>query len=172
MQITQEQYEKIAKYLPRQRGNVSMSNLRLINAILYVTENGCKWRALPETYGNWHTIYVRMNRWSKNGVLSRLFAALQTEGIIQINVEVVCLDSTTVKAHPDGTGALKKEENRRSEDHAEDSPRRFIWLPHLTDRLSAFRSRRSKTRLAGRNEAAILYPGLPYWTVASHGSRV
>ncbi len=70
MQITQEQYEKIAKYLPRQRGNVSMSNLQLINAILYVTENGCKWRALPKTYGNWHTIYVRMNRWSKNGVLS------------------------------------------------------------------------------------------------------
>jgi len=113
MQITQEQYEKIAKYLPRQRGNVSMSNLQLINAILYVTENGCKWRALPETYGNWHTIYVRMNRWSKNGVLSRVFAALQTEGIIQINVEVVCLDSTTVKVHPDGTGALKKEENRQ-----------------------------------------------------------
>ena len=140
MQITQEQYEKIAKYLPRQRGNVSMSNLQLINAILYVTENGCKWRALPKTYGNWHTIYVRMNRWSKNGVLSRVFAALQTEGIIQINVEVACLDSTTVKVHPVGTGALKKEENRRSEDHAEGSPRRFIWLPHLTDRLSAFRS--------------------------------
>ena len=97
MQITQEQYGKIAKYLPRQRGNVSMSNLQLINAILYVTENGCKWRALPETYGNWHTIYVRMNRWSKNGVLSRVFAALQTEGIIQINVDVVCLDSTSVK---------------------------------------------------------------------------
>ena len=140
MQITQEQYEKIAKHLPRQRGNVSMSNLQLINAILYVTENGCKWRALPKTYGNWHTIYVRMNRWSKNGVLSRVFAALQTEGIIQINVEVVCLDSTSVKVHPDGTGALKKEENRRLEDRAEDSPRSFIWLPHLTDRLSAFRS--------------------------------
>ena len=89
MQITQEQYEKKAKHLPRQRGNVSMSNLQLINAILYVTENGCKWRALPEAYGNWHTIYVRMNRWSKNGVLSRVFAALQTEGIVQINVEVL-----------------------------------------------------------------------------------
>ena len=84
MEITQEQYEKIAKYLPTQRGNVSMTNLQLISAILYVAENGCKWRALPETYGNWHTIYVRMNRWSKNGVLSRVFAALQTEGIIQI----------------------------------------------------------------------------------------
>ena len=140
MQITQEQYEKIAKYLPVQRGNVSMTNLQLINAILYVTENGCKWRALPRSYGNWHTIYVRMNRWSKNGVLSRVFAALQTEGIIQINVEVVCLDSTSIKVHPDGTGALKKRGNRQSADQEADSPRRFIWLPHLTDRLSAFQS--------------------------------
>ena len=140
MQITQEQYEKIAKYFPRQRGNVSMTNLQMINAILYVTENGCKWRALPETYGNWHTIYVRMNRWSKNGVLSRVFAALQAEGLIQINVEVVCRDSTTVKVHPDGTGALKKVESRQSEDPAADSPRKFIWLPHLTERLSVFHS--------------------------------
>lgn len=140
MQITQEQYEKIAKYLPVQRGNVSMTNLQLINAILYVTENGCKWRALPESYGNWHTIYVRMNRWSKNGVLERVFAALQTEGIIQIKVEVVCLDSTSVKVHPDGTGALKKLENKQLEDPEADSQRRFIWLPHLTERLSVFHS--------------------------------
>ena len=49
-----------------------------------------------------------MNRWSKNGVLGRVFAALQTEGIIQINVEAVCLDSTSVRVHSDGTGALKK----------------------------------------------------------------
>ncbi len=140
MQITEKQYEKIAKYLPRQRGNVSMTNLQMINAILYVTENGCKWRALPKSYGNWHTIYVRMNRWSKNGVLSRVFAALQAEGIIQINVEVVCLDSTTVKVHPDGTGALKKVESRQSEDPEADSTRKFIWLPHLTERLSVFHS--------------------------------
>ena len=138
MQITEKQYEKIAKYLPTQRSNVSMTNLQLINAILYVTENGCKWRVLPETYGNWHTICVRINRWSKKGVLSRVFAALQTEGIIQVNVEVVCLDSTTVKVHPDGTGVLKKEENKQLEGLEVDSPRRFIWLPHLTDRLSAF----------------------------------
>jgi transposase len=135
MEITKEQYERIAKYLPRQRGNVSMSNLQLINAILYVTENGCKWRALPKTHGNWHTVYVRMNRWSKNGVLQRLFEALQIEGIIQIRMEAVCLDSTTVKVHPDGTGALKKPESKASEGLAEDSPPKFIWSPRLTVRL-------------------------------------
>ena len=139
MEITKEQYDLIEKYLPRQRGNVSMSNLQLINAILYVTENGCKCRALPESYGNWHTIYVRMNRWSKNGVLQRVFEALQVENIIRIKVEAVCLDSTTVKVHPNGTGALKKVGDRPSDDQEADSPRRFIWSPQLTDRLSASR---------------------------------
>lgn len=138
MEITKEQYNCIEKYLPIQRGNVKLENLRLINAILYVTENGCKWRALPKEYGNWHTIYVRMNRWSKSGVLQRIFEALQVEGIIRIKVESVCLDSTTVKVHPNGTGALKKEENNQSDALAEGLQRKFIWSPHLTDRLSAF----------------------------------
>lgn len=138
MEITKEQYNRIKKYLPIQRGNVKLDNLHLINAILYVTENGCKWRALPKEYGNWHTIYVRMNRWSKSGVLQRVFEALQVEGIISIRVESVCLDSTTVKVHPNGTGALKKEENKQSDVPAEDSQRRFIWSPHLTERLSIF----------------------------------
>jgi len=135
MDITSEQFERIAPYLPRQRGNVSMSNHQVVNAILYITENGCKWRALPKSYGNWHTIYVRMNRWSKAGLLQRLFEALQTEDIIQIKMESVCLDSTTVKVHPDGTGTLKKRESRASADRAADLPQRFTWLPRLTVRL-------------------------------------
>jgi transposase len=135
MELTAAQFEKISPYLPRQRGNVSMSNHQLVNAILYVTENGCKWRALPKEFGNWHTVYVRMNRWSKSGVLKRLFEALQTEGIIRIRMEAVCMDSTTVKVHPDGTGALKKPENKPSEDPGEVLRPKFIWSPHLTVRL-------------------------------------
>ena len=126
MKISQEQYEKIEKYLPKQRGNVKINNLQFLNAILYVAENGCKWRALPKEYGNWHTIYVRMNRWSKNGVLDRIFSALQAEGIIDINVEVLCLDSTTVKVHPDACSALKKPENKQSDVHEADLPRKSI----------------------------------------------
>ena len=53
------QYARIAPCLPRQRGNVSMPNLQVLNAILYVAEQGCKWRGLPKRFGNWHTIYTR-----------------------------------------------------------------------------------------------------------------
>lgn len=48
-----------------------------------------------------------MNRWAKNGVLDRVFEKLQMEQIVRIKIEVLGLDSTSVKVHPDGTGALK-----------------------------------------------------------------
>ena len=59
-------------------------------------------------FGNWHTVYVRMNRWARNGVLDRVFEKLQLEQIVRIRIEAFALDSTSVKVHPDGTGALKK----------------------------------------------------------------
>ncbi len=108
MEITEAQYRQIEHCLPRQRGNVSMSNLQILNAILYVAEHGCKWRGLPKRFGRWHTVYTRMNRWSKSGVLDRVFTELQRAQIVRIKLEAVSLDSTAVKVHPDGTGALKK----------------------------------------------------------------
>ena len=83
MELTQEQYERIADCLPVQRGNVRHHNLVLLNAILYVAEHGCKWRGLPRRFGNWHSIYVRMNRWAKKGVLDQVFAKLQQEQILR-----------------------------------------------------------------------------------------
>lgn len=151
MEITQEQYERIEGYLLRQRGNVSMGNLDLINAILYVTENGCKWRALPRSYGRWHTTCVRMSRWSKNGVSRRVFEAPQAEGAVQVRVEAVCLDSTSIEAHPNGTGAPKKG-GSPSDARGAGSPRRPIWLPQPADRLSSSPSRgeRPTTRRGGQ----------------------
>ena len=134
MEISEAQYQRIKESLPRQRGNVSLSNLQVINAILYVAEHGCKWRGLPKRFGNWHTIYTRMNRWSKNGVLNRVFEKLQSEQIVRIKIEAFSLDSTSVKVHPDGTGALKKTVPRRSGNLVADGPPRFIWLPRMLER--------------------------------------
>ena len=127
MEITEAQYRRIEECLPRQRGNVSLSNLQVINAILYVAEHGCKWRGLPKRFGNWHTVYTRMNRWAKSGVLDTICEKLQSEQIVRIKVEGFTLDSTSVKVHPDGTGALKKTDRRPSASPVEDGPLRFIW---------------------------------------------
>jgi transposase len=108
MELTVEQYQKIESYFPKQRGNVKNENHRVINALLYLLENGCKWRSLPKHFGNWATVYKRINRWCKAGVLRAIFEGIQKEGIMKVNVEFLALDSTCCKVHPDGCGALKK----------------------------------------------------------------
>ncbi len=106
-QTAAKQYAKIRPFLPVQRGNVRIPNIVFINAVLYVLENGCKRRALPERFGKWQTVYARFRRWSRSGVLERLFAALQE--LHAPGGDAVCfgLDSTSAEVHPDGIGARK-----------------------------------------------------------------
>lgn len=134
MEISQAQFAQIEHCLPLQRGNVGLSNLSVLNAILYVAEHGCKWRGLPKRFGNWHTIYTRMNRWSKSGVLGRVFEELQKAQVMRIKIEAVSLDSTIVKVHPDGTGALEKAARSPSASPEAGGPPRFIWLPRMLER--------------------------------------
>lgn len=133
MKISESQYKIIEDCFPKHRKPAEISNLDVINATLYVLDNGNKWRGLPKEYGNWHTIYTRISRWAKSGVLQRVFLRLQQAGIIQIDVRVVSLDSTSIKVHPDGMGALKKEDHNPSDGRGVAGTQKFIWSPHLTE---------------------------------------
>ena len=131
MELTENQYERIRDLLPIQRGNVRVSNLDVLNAILYVAEHGCKWRGLPKRFGPWHTVYTRMKRWSEAGVLNRVFTAMQSRQLVRMSIEAVSLDSTIVKVHPDGTGALKKTDLKVSANHEVAGLPKFIWFPQI-----------------------------------------
>ena len=112
MEINSNQYEKIKHILPKQRGNVSVDNITFINALLYIVENGCKWRRLPKEYGHWHVVYKRFNRWVKAGIINKLFQELHVQNILHLNPQALFLDSSTVKVHPDACGAFKKTANK------------------------------------------------------------
>jgi transposase len=99
-----------------------MEKMKFMNAKMYVAENGCKWRGLPKEYWNWHSVYGRMSRWSKKGVLERLLEGLQRENITRMKIESVCIDSTTVKVHSDAT----KMELKAFGAHEADLQQKFI----------------------------------------------
>ena len=141
VELTQEQYTHIKDTLPVQRGNVRLTNLQVLNAILYVAEHGCKWRGLPKRFGRWHTIYTRMNRWAKNGVLKRVFEKLQMDQLVRIQIEALSLDSTSVKVHPDGTGALKKMARKLSASRAAGGIPKSTWSQPMIERSSPSRCR-------------------------------
>jgi hypothetical protein len=46
------QYEQIERGLPPLRGNVGMSNLDLLGAVLHIAARERKWRGLPGRFGN------------------------------------------------------------------------------------------------------------------------
>jgi len=129
--ITEAQCQRIEHCCPKQRGNGKLSNLDVLNAILSVAENGCKWRALPKRFGRWHTVYTRMNRWAKAGVLDRVFTALQEEQSIRMRVEALGMDSTIVQVDRDGTGAERETARRASGGRAVAGAPKFIWSPQM-----------------------------------------
>src|SRR5713101_4656159 len=138
MEISEAQYERIKDALPVQRGNVSLSNLQVLNAVLYVAEQGCKWRGLPKRFGRWHTVYMRMSRWSKSGVLDRVFEKLQVEQIVRIKLEAVSLDSTSPKVHMVAADARTAIAFALSPGNAHDAPegRELLWeLPRMPEGL-------------------------------------
>jgi transposase len=91
-----------------------IDNLTFLRALQYITENGCQWRAIPEHFGKWYTIYQRFRRWIDEGIFDRIEQALQTQVIDKAKLTSLALDSTYIKVHPDGTGASKKRGNSPS----------------------------------------------------------
>jgi len=54
--LTDEQWELIEPYFP-QGPNSEHHKRALVNVVLYLKDNGCKWRALPHNYPNWSTVH-------------------------------------------------------------------------------------------------------------------
>ena len=108
MEWTTELYERIRHLLPTPRGNVEIDQITFLQALQYMTENGCRWRALPEKFGNWNSIYCRFRYWIDTGVFDRIEKELQSQVIDIKGIKALALDSTYVKVHPNGTGAPKK----------------------------------------------------------------
>jgi transposase len=119
MDLTDAQWERIAPLMPVPRDNCKLPTRQALNGWLFITRQGCAWRALPERYGPWFTVYMRGKRWAERGLLARVFAELQQLDLeAEPPAERAHLDSTIVKVHQDGSGAPRRRGGRRSAAHA------------------------------------------------------
>jgi hypothetical protein len=75
-------------------------------AMLKMMSVSLPWRDLPREYGSWHTIYTRFKRWSESGLLWEILYHIKQKKLIEMNI--VFMDSSTVKLHRHGSGANKK----------------------------------------------------------------
>lgn len=74
----------------------------VVDAIRYLVDNGCKWRALPADFPPWRTVYGFFRRWTTCGVLARIRDALRQKVRAVMgrcaNPVTLIIDSQSVKA--------------------------------------------------------------------------
>ena len=114
--LTDEHFEQINRLLPPEDSGPGrppiVRNREALEGILHILRTGTPWRDLPPAYGHWHTIYRRWHRWIERGVWGAILQLLKR--LKGVELKIVFLDSTVVRAHQHAAGAAKKKVIRPS----------------------------------------------------------
>src|SRR5215210_6351154 len=107
--LSDAQWRAIEPFMarPDPRGNPGKHDKRLmVNAILYVAREGCRWRSLPHDFPPHQTVYDHFRRWRERGVWEQLAETLARADRLRSGREpqpsVAIIDSQSVKSASSG----------------------------------------------------------------------
>ncbi len=95
--LTDKEWELIAEFFP-QGPNSEHHKRTLINAVLYLNNNGCKWRALPHEYPPWSTVHSFYYRARMSGLWDKVLEYIVKKTVLNkgaVNRQV--MESSTHK---------------------------------------------------------------------------
>jgi len=107
--------------LPR-RGRKAEDDRRFLEALHFFTVENVRWRALPERFGHWNSVWKRFDRLSKAGVFEAFFDALASMSSSAHLIQM--FDSTIVRAHVSAAGAKGGKKDKHSGARAAGSRRK------------------------------------------------
>jgi transposase len=82
MELTNEQWQRIAKFIPKPKAQPGKSgrppqNPRdVLNGILWILRTGAQWADLPTRYPPRSTCHRYFQQWNKSGVFAKILTAL------------------------------------------------------------------------------------------------
>ena len=107
-QVSRKDFNKyINPYLskPKKGPKPKISFYKIFNYILYVLHTGIQWRQLNTRRNeiHWSNVYIRHNRWSKDGSYEKLFSAsvIHLKDTDQLDISLI---------HGDGSNTVVKNE--------------------------------------------------------------
>ncbi|WP_440582113.1 IS5 family transposase [Streptomyces flavofungini] len=106
--MTDAEWEQLRPFLPvsNQRRGRWRDHRQVIDGILHRVRTGVQWRALPERFGPWKTVYERHRLWSADGTWERLLQQVQAEADAAGKIDWgISVGSTIVRAHQHAAGA-------------------------------------------------------------------
>jgi putative transposase len=107
--LTDAQWALLGPWVPPARpgGRPRKTDMReVVNAIFYLTREGCSWRALPHDFPPWKTVYNYFEQWQRDGTWDRFLTALRrrvrSAAGRDPDPRVACIDSQSVKTAAGG----------------------------------------------------------------------
>jgi transposase len=85
------------------RGDKGRDDRKFLEAMHYFVVHNITWRALPEEFGNWNSVWKRFWRLSQRGVFEAFFQLMAERSEMAHLVQM--FDSTVVRAHVSAAGA-------------------------------------------------------------------
>ena len=106
------------------RGAKAKDDRLFLEALHFFAVHNITWRALPERFGRWNSVWKRFDRLSKAGVFEDFFAMLA--GLSNTAHLVQMFDSTIIRAHVSAAGAKGGSQIRLSDAHEAGSGQKSI----------------------------------------------
>ena len=107
--LTDPQWRRMQPWVPDDAATgrpPKYTKREIINAILYVTRNGCTWRALPHDFPPYRIVFHWFRRWQDDGTWERLHGKLRDrvrkKAGRTAKPSAVVLDSQTIKTTEQG----------------------------------------------------------------------
>ena len=107
MQLSDAEWEFIEPYLPVGEYGPYPERLRQqFEGVIWHFKSGSQWRETPREFGAWSTVHNRFRQWRDAGVFEALLEGAIAEASKrgEVDLSLVSVDSTTVRAHHDAAG--------------------------------------------------------------------
>jgi putative transposase len=113
--LTDAQWSLLEPWIPPPRpgGRPRKTDMReVVNAIFYLTREGCTWRALPHDFPPWKTVYNYCEAWKSDGTWDQFLTALRRRvrraAGRDPDPRIACTDSQSAKTAGGGEGGHRR----------------------------------------------------------------
>ena len=101
--LSDSQWEGIKNFLnPERKRKIDLR--RVVDAIRYIVRGGIQWRALPECYPKWKSVYYYFSKWEADGTIMRINTWVNGQDRKKEDREgkpsLILIDSQSVKLAP------------------------------------------------------------------------
>ncbi|MDH5462773.1 MAG: transposase [Nitrosopumilus sp.] len=101
-ELSDQQWKTIRSHVPKpvKTGRPRADNKRTTNGIMFALVTGCRWREMPEKYGDDSAAHRRLQNWQERNAWKKILSGIMKSAhkANKTNLQKISVDSTSIPA--------------------------------------------------------------------------